>query len=358
MRVICIVKRFRHHTESGGYDRLASAVGASLIVRKHSARVFSKVLYRIWHRLTPAKDHFRDYQIEDWLNELQALAIGFFAPPDVLHVLYNSQIHLLLKWRRLLRCRLVVTFHAPFNDVGQHRFDKYQNGLDIDAAVVVATSQIAPLRRWIAPQKIAYVPHGIDTQRFRPDRGELDANKMRVVIVGEHMRDWLVIHKVIDAINRRSINIDFHVVTSERYFRYLNGCDNVAFHAEISENDLIQLYCSSDVLFIPVTNATANNSVLEALSCGTPVVSTRVGGLPDYVTDETGWLLPVGDFDAHLNLLMSIHANRDLARSRRAAARVQALKFDWDLVAQQMVDIYAAIKQRPPARHLKDRTRA
>jgi glycosyltransferase involved in cell wall biosynthesis len=344
IRVTCIVKRVRHHTDSGGYDRLASEVSANLIVRKHSARLFSRVMYRIWRRLTPTKDYFRDYQIGDWLNELQALAVGFFTPPDVLHVLYNSQIDLLLKWRRLLRCRLVVTFHAPFDDVGPHRFDKYQNGLDIDAAVVVATSQIPSMERWVAPRKIVYVPHGIDTQRFRPDRGELDPNKMRVVIVGEHMRDWSVIHNVIDAINSRHLNIEFHVVTSERYFPYLTGCDNVALHAGISETDLIRLYCSSDILFIPVTNATANNSVLEALSCGTPVVSTEVGGLPDYVTEETGWLLPVGDIDGHVNLLVSIYGNRELARSRRAAARAQALKFDWHLVAQQMIDVYAATK--------------
>ena len=157
-RVTCIVKRFEHHTASGGYDRLASAVGADLIGRKRSAEIFSKVIFGVWRRLTPNNTHYSDYQVGDWLNELQALAICVLRPPDILHVLYSSQLYLLPKWRSLLRCRLVVTFHAPFDNVGRHRFD---GGLNIDAAVVVATSQIVPMQRWLASSKITYVPHGM-----------------------------------------------------------------------------------------------------------------------------------------------------------------------------------------------------
>lgn len=109
---------------------------------------------------------------------------------------------------------------------------------------------------------------------------------------------------------------------------------------------MIGLYRSADVLFLPVTNATANNSILEALACGTPVISTLVGGIPDYVDDESGWLLPVGDVAGHVNLIASLHGNRELARKRRQAARIQALKFDWRLVAEQMIALYAAAKSQ------------
>jgi glycosyltransferase involved in cell wall biosynthesis len=345
MRVTCVVKRFNHHTPSGGYDRLAPAVGASVITRKQIIGPFGKAANKIWRYLTPEKDYFTDYQVGDWLTELQALAVGFLKPPDVLHVLYNSQINLLIKRRNLLRCPLVVTFHAPFEDPGPHRFDTYPKGLDIDAAVVVATSQIVPMQRWIEPHKIFYVPHGIDTDRFRPDGPMLNVGKMRILVVGEHMRDWLAIHRVIDAVNLRGLDVEFHVVTNERFFPYFNGCANVAYHSQISETELIDLYRSAEILFLPVTNATANNSVLESLACGTPVVSTRIGGLPDYVSDESGWLLPVGDVAGHVNLIVSLHGNRELARNRRVAARAQALKFDWRLLTQQITAVYAAAKE-------------
>jgi glycosyltransferase involved in cell wall biosynthesis len=346
VRVICLVKRFDHHTASGGYDRLAAAVGAHVIAPAKIPGLFGKAANSIWRNVTPNKGHFAGYKVDDWLAELQALATGVFWPPDLLHVFYNSQIYLLIKWRKLLRCPLIVTFHAPFEDPGPHRFDAYPSGLGIDVAVVVATSQIAALQRWIDPRKIVYIPHGIDTDRFRPEGRLLSPDKLRVLSVGHHMRDWIVIHRTIDEINCRGLNIEFHVVTTEHFFPYLTGCDNLVLHSHISEAELIGLYRSADVLFLPVTNATANNSILEALACGTPVISTRIGGIPDYVNEDSGWLMPVGDVSAHVNLIASLATDRDLARSRRQAARTQALKFDWRRVAEQTIAVYAATKSR------------
>jgi glycosyltransferase involved in cell wall biosynthesis len=349
MRVTCLVKRFDHHTASGGYDRLAAAVGAQVIVPRQIPGLCGKAASSIWRNLTPKKGNFAGYQVGDWLAELQALANGFFWPPDVLHVLYNSQIYLLIKWRKLLRCPLIVTFHAPFEDPGPHRFDAYPNGLGIDVAVVVATSQIAALQRWIDPRKIVYIPHGIDTDRFRPEGQMLSPGKLRVLTVGHHMRDWVVIHRTIDEINRRRLDVEFHVVTAEHFFPYLIGCDNLVLHSNISEAELVGLYRNAHVLFLPVTNATANNSVLEALACGTPVISTLVGGIPDYVNEESGWLLPVGDVSAHVDLIASLAGDREFARRRRQAARTQALKFDWRYVAEQMIALYRATKARTSA---------
>jgi glycosyltransferase involved in cell wall biosynthesis len=265
-------------------------------------------------------------------------------------VLYNSQINLLIKRRNLLRCPLVVTFHAPFEETGPHRFDSYPKGLDIDIAVVVATSQIKHIQRWIEPQKIVYIPHGVDTDTFRPD-SQMLGDKMRVLIVGHHMRDWFVIHRTIDEINRRGLSVEFHLVTDERFFPYFTGCANLVYHSQISETKLVGLYRSADVLFLPVTNATANNSILEALACGTPVISTLVGGIPDYVSDESGWLLPVGDLAGHVNLIASLHDNRELACRRRQAARSQALKFDWRRIADEMIALYGAIRSEQCSRY-------
>jgi hypothetical protein len=52
----------------------------------------------------------------------------------------------------------------------------------------------------------------------------------------------------------------------------------------------------------------------------------------------------VGDVAGDGNLIVALHGNRELVRSRRSVARAQALKFDWRLIAQQMVGVYAAAK--------------
>jgi hypothetical protein len=59
--------------------------------------------------------------------------------------------------------------------------------------------------------------------------------------------------------------------------------------------------------------------------------------------------MPVGDVVGYVNLIASIHGNRDLAQRRRWAARTQALRFDWRLVAEQMIAAYAAAKSSDSA---------
>jgi glycosyltransferase involved in cell wall biosynthesis len=347
-RVTCLVKRYHHHTPSGGYDRLAAAVNAQVIGPREVHGLFGKTANKLWARLAAKDAHSPNYELSDWLAELEALATGFLRPPDLLHVLYGGQLNLLIKWRSLLRCPLIVTFHAPFADA-PHRFDAYPRNLGVDFAVVVANTQIAPMQRWFDPRKVVYIPHGIDTDRFKPGDSASVSGRMRVLIVGEHMRDWVVMHRVIDEINKRGLDMEFHLVINENDLVYFIGCANILYHSQISEDELIDLYRSADVLFIPMTNSTANNSILEGLACGTPIISSRVGGVPDYVNDESGWLFPVGDVAGHVNLIASIHANRELSRERRQAARTQALKFDWRLVAEQMVALYAIAKsQRKP----------
>jgi hypothetical protein len=87
----------------------------------------------------------------------------------------------------------------------------------------VATTPIKTMQRWIEPHKISYITQGIDTDRFRPEP-HFGTDGLRVLIVGEHMRDWLVIHRAIDDINHRGLDVEFLLVTDERIFPYFNGC--------------------------------------------------------------------------------------------------------------------------------------
>src|SRR5262249_47698249 len=151
---------------------------------------------------------------------------------------------------------------------------------------------------------------------------------LRLLIVGEHMRDWDVAHRVIDKAANNNLGITFDVVTRPDVFPYFTGCSNVSLHANVSEARLIELYQAADALFLPLKDATANNSLLEGLACGTPVIATDVGGIPDYLSEDSGWLIPKGDVSAAFEIVSRLSASPEQARSRRSGARSQALCFD------------------------------
>ena len=140
MRITCLVKRWDHHTASGGYDRLASAIGAKEVRRSIKNGIASRVAKKIWYQGTKTRAYLLDYQFGDWLAEQRLLAGCLIDRTDVVHVLYgDEQLDLLLRWRKLLHCPLVTTFHLPAERVIQ-RFTHFQREevKGINAAVVLA----------------------------------------------------------------------------------------------------------------------------------------------------------------------------------------------------------------------------
>lgn len=70
--------------------------------------------------------------------------------------------------------------------------------------------------------------------------------------------------------------------------------------------------------------------MLEAMACGTPVIATAAGGVPEIIThNETGWLVPVGDAEALASAIVELSHDADLRRAISIAARLHVEeKFD------------------------------
>jgi len=118
----------------------------------------------------------------------------------------------------------------------------------------------------------------------------------------------------------------------ERY-----GSAVVRFIPRQEQASLARYYQAADV-FVHAARAEAFGLVIaEAMACGTPVVATAVGGIPEQVTDgETGLLVPPGDTRAFAEALRSLLANRERRRSMGRAAVEAARRFE----LSRMVDAY------------------
>lgn len=86
-------------------------------------------------------------------------------------------------------------------------------------------------------------------------------------------------------------------------------------------------------------------AVIEAMAAGLPVVATRVGGLPELVSEHTGVLVPPRDSRSLKRALSSVAANGPL----RAAMGESAVRRAQEFGAQRMVDAYAALFTRVAA---------
>ncbi|MEU5322536.1 glycogen synthase [Streptomyces sp. NPDC021056] len=216
------------------------------------------------------------------------------------------------------------------------------------------------------PARVHVVHNGIDTALYRPDHGTealtrigVDPDRPFVLFVGRITRQKGVPH-LLRAV--RDIDPAAQVVLCagapdtpeiDREFRELfqelsRVREGVHWIPQmLPRPDVIQLLTRAAVFVCPSVYEPLGIVNLEAMACGTPVVASRVGGIPEVVDDgKTGLLVPVDDdFEPALaRALDSVLGDPEGARRMGEAGRERAVgEFGWDAVARRTVRLYEEI---------------
>ena len=112
-----------------------------------------------------------------------------------------------------------------------------------------------------------------------------------------------------------------------------------------SRNEMAELYrMSAVVVSVPFSDGTPV-SVLEAMACGTPVISSDLPSLREFITNgENGWLVPVGQTVPLADAITQLLAQPELARDMgRKANQVVAENFDYDQEMKLTESIYKGL---------------
>jgi N-acetyllactosaminide 3-alpha-galactosyltransferase len=122
------------------------------------------------------------------------------------------------------------------------------------------------------------------------------------------------------------------------------GYENcIKFCGHISRRALVELYKSSAVLVLPsFTRLEAFGVVLlEAMACETPVIASRIPGVLD-VIDEGGFLVKPCSPQSLATAIQKIFENpRDARRMGKKGRQLVEQKYDWEIVAKQVLGVYA-----------------
>ena len=108
-----------------------------------------------------------------------------------------------------------------------------------------------------------------------------------------------------------------------------------------SEETLAKIYNAADFLLIPSLDDNLPNTMVESLSCGTPVLAFKVGGIPDMVIpNETGLLAPGGDvtaLTANIEYFVSLPDTSSYSVNARKLAEARCSEA---VVVKQLVRLY------------------
>jgi teichuronic acid biosynthesis glycosyltransferase TuaC len=203
------------------------------------------------------------------------------------------------------------------------------------------------------------IANGVDRTRFSPaddervvalrrERG-LDPAKKHLVFVGRlhpvkglrHLIKALHLLKLDHALHFHTVLVgdgeERGIVT--KMIGDFGLTDAVTLAGEVAHTDVPAWLQVADVFCLPSLSEGMPNVVLEAQACGTPVVASNVGALPDIVSSDCGILVPAGDARSLAGAL----ADAFQRPWNRQAIAASPLTQSWDNVAAQYLSVIRGI---------------
>jgi starch synthase len=240
------------------------------------------------------------------------------------------------------------------------------------AAAVIAVSDgmradVLATYPGISPDRVRVIRNGIDTSEYSPDPGTdvlakhgVDPDRPSVVFVGRITRQ-----KGLPVLLRAAQQLD----PAAQLVLCAGQPDTDELAAEVTglvaglresrsgvvwlpemlpKREVIQLLSHATVFACPSLYEPLGIVNLEAMACGTAVIASNVGGIPEVVSDgETGLLVPPGEPAALAGALNSLLGDPGRAAAMGRLGRKRAVAdFGWPAIAAQTAALYSELASR------------
>ena len=114
----------------------------------------------------------------------------------------------------------------------------------------------------------------------------------------------------------------------------------------VSHAKLLASFYEADVFVLPSIAEGFAQVLLEAMSCGLPIITTENTAGPDIITNgKEGFIIPIRDVAALVQKLSLFITNPDLVENMGRAASIKAAYFTWERFRAGIVEAYKKIVQ-------------
>lgn len=270
---------------------------------------------------------------------------------DIVHLhQFNTLIsNLVIFYARLKKKNVCVTDHGG----GIFKLSKLFPiiGKSVDLYMLVAQFSYKKFAKYKKNYHVIY--GGVDTSKFYPLSSE---KENKVLFAGR-----IIPRKGVDILVRavQGLNTRLHIVgklEDKEYIKLLKKLDmnnKIVFKFNVSDDELVKEYNSTLLTVLPSVyldcyqKKTAQPeifplTVLESMACGTPVICTDAGGMPEIVEDrKNGFIVPLNDPKSLEEKIRYFIDNPEESKRMGENARRTVLEdFTWDAVARRCVEGY------------------
>lgn len=391
--------------KTGGMNVYVRDLAREFARRGHYVEVFTRVqdacAPRLSHELGPncrvvhipagPESPLETDQVYNYLDEFVTGVLAYAQANDRTYDIIHSHYWLSGVVAERLRSAWGTPIVQMFHTLGHMKNDVYEytgelvsdlrieaeTGLMAVADTITAASPMEKaqmvIRYGATPEKIAVVPLGVDRDLFHPISQEqakafidVPTDKHIVLYVGriEPLKgvDTLLraMHRVFDAwpdaadcVNLAVIGGDANVPREQMSAEMVRlhdlsvdlGLENLtAFLGRRRQEMLPYYYSAADVVVIPSYYESFGLVALEAMSCGTPVIASRVGGLSFTVVEGvTGFQVPGGDDALMADRILRILRQDDLRQRLGFQAEQMSSCYGWADIAERLEGIFTRL---------------
>lgn len=224
-----------------------------------------------------------------WWIELQLIILSIFNQKKYFyHIIYGENIFKHLGSFKFGN-KIAVTFHQPPSYFEAHDQKLLLKNINkVDKLIVMSTEMEAYFMNKFPDKEILFIPHGVDIDFFKPD----GIKENQILLIGSWLRNFEFAAKVFNRLLSLNPTVLITVITNEKNLFYFKDL-SIKLLSSISDEELLKYYQSSKIVFLPLKQFTANNSLLEALSCGCQVVVAT--HLENFVKDNNTKVLFIED---------------------------------------------------------------
>lgn len=229
--------------------------------------------------------------------------------PDIVHIQSISNLSVfVVEWAKSKGIPVILTEHILFirrsNDYFSRLIESVYNKVD---EVLCVSNYVYRnlLTSGFCPKRASVIGNLVD-DRYVPENLSKIKKNGRVLFVATHKedKDIDVLIDVAEKIKSKGIIIDIagltgkSLITAEKTFGDFCGerdIDNIHFLGSMSHRSLLELYPEYSCLVSTSRSETFGLSVAEAIAYGTNVICTDSGGIRDFVNEDNGIIVDIGD---------------------------------------------------------------
>ena len=117
---------------------------------------------------------------------------------------------------------------------------------------------------------------------------------------------------------------------------------NIEFLGKINHNEILKHLQNADIFVMPSLNEGMSNSILEAMACGLPIISTNVGGSKELIRGN-GFIVKKADSSEIRKNLIKYKNNQSLLKIHGTKSKKIAQSMSWNKVSNEYYEIYKKV---------------